>query len=249
VDGSSFVLHYQPIVDLETGSIVGVEALTRWEHTERGLVSPAEFIPLAEETGLIFGIGEWALRQACTDMRTWQQQWPLLGLHLTVNVSGKQFSQPHLVDQVAAILQETGLDPGSLKLEITESVIMRDAESAIAMLGRLTALGARVCIDDFGTGYSSLSYLLRFPADTLKIDRSFIWALGSGPRNTQIVGTIVSLGKSLGMDVVAEGVETEAQRQQLLAVGCRYAQGYLFARPVARERAHALLTAEWGRRG
>jgi diguanylate cyclase (GGDEF)-like protein/PAS domain S-box-containing protein len=243
VDASSFILHYQPIVDLETGRIVGLEALARWEHADRGLVSPAEFIPLAEETGLIFGIGEWALRQACIDMEAWQSD-GATDLYLNVNVSGKQFSQPHMVDQVAAILDETGLNPRSLKLEITESVIMHDAESAIDMLSRLTELGARVCIDDFGTGYSSLSYLLRFPADTLKIDRSFVWALGSGQRNTQIVGTIVSLGKSLGMDVVAEGVETEAQRDQLRAVGCRYAQGYLFGRPMDRDRIGALLARE-----
>ncbi len=243
VEGQKFRLHYQPIVDIETGSIVGLEALARWDHSERGLVSPVEFVSIAEETGLIFGIGEWSLRQACTDMRAWLDQWPL-DLHLNVNVSAKQFSQPNLVDRVAAILAESGLDPRRLKLEITESAIMRDAESAIAMLGRLTQLGARVCIDDFGTGYSSLSYLLRFPADTLKIDRSFVSALGSGQRNAQIVGTIVSLGASLGMEVVAEGVETELQRRQLQAVGCRFAQGFLFSRPMDREHTSAALAAE-----
>jgi diguanylate cyclase (GGDEF)-like protein/PAS domain S-box-containing protein len=246
VDGQKFRLHYQPIVDIDTGSIVGLEALARWDHSERGLVSPVEFVSLAEETGLIFGIGEWSLRQACTDMQAWLERWPL-DLHLNVNVSAKQFSQPNLVDRVAAILAESGLDPRRLKLEITESAIMRDAESAIAMLGRLTQLGARVCIDDFGTGYSSLSYLLRFPADTLKIDRSFVSALGSGQRNAQIVGTIVSLGSSLGMEVVAEGVETEVQRRQLQAVGCRFAQGFLFSRPMDREQTGAALAEEASR--
>jgi diguanylate cyclase (GGDEF)-like protein/PAS domain S-box-containing protein len=247
VDAQKFRLHYQPILDLETGGIVGLEALARWEHSERGLVSPVEFVSLAEETGLIFGIGEWALRQACSDMKAWLDSMPL-DLYLNVNVSAKQFSQPNLVDQVALILSESGLDPRCLKLEITESAIMRDAESAIAMLGRLTQLGARVCIDDFGTGYSSLSYLLRFPADTLKIDRSFVSSLGSGQRNSQIVGTIVSLGASLGMEVVAEGVETELQRRQLQAVGCRFAQGFLFSRPMDRERTTQVLAAEVARR-
>jgi diguanylate cyclase (GGDEF)-like protein/PAS domain S-box-containing protein len=247
VDAHRFRLHYQTIVDLETGAIVGLEALARWEHSERGLVSPVEFVSLAEETGLIFGIGEWSLRQACSDMQGWLDRWPL-DLYLNVNMSAKQFSQPNLVDLVAAILSESGLDPRRLKLEITESAIMHDAESAIAMLGRLTQLGARVCIDDFGTGYSSLSYLLRFPADTLKIDRSFVSTLGSGQRNAQIVGTIVSLGASLGMDVVAEGVETEIQRRQLQAVGCRFAQGFLFSRPMDPEATAVVLEAEASRR-
>jgi diguanylate cyclase (GGDEF)-like protein len=246
VERQAFLLHYQPVVELASGRIVSLEALVRWEHSERGLVSPVEFVHLAEETGLIFEIGEWALAEACRTAQGWRAE---LGADVTVNVnlSSKQFSQPNLVDQVADVLRETGLEPRRLRLEITESVIMENADSAVAMLQRLRELGARVGIDDFGTGYSSLAYLLRFPADTLKIDRSFIAAMTKGERNVQIVGSIVALGHGLGMEVVAEGVESPAQRELLLELGCRYAQGYLFSRPLDHERTRALL-AERGAR-
>jgi diguanylate cyclase (GGDEF)-like protein/PAS domain S-box-containing protein len=243
VERESFLLHYQPIVELASGRVAGLEALTRWEHSDRGLVSPVEFVELAEETGLILEIGRFALQRACVDMQAWLQAFPL-ELEISVNISSRQFSQPNLVDQVASALTESGLPPSRLKLEITESVIMENAESAISMLSRLKELGARVSIDDFGTGYSSLGYLLRFPADTIKIDRSFVSALARGRRNQQLVEAIVSLSRGLGMDVVAEGVETEEQRALLQALGCRYGQGFLFSRPMDRERTTALLAAQ-----
>jgi diguanylate cyclase (GGDEF)-like protein/PAS domain S-box-containing protein len=227
---NEFVLHYQPIVTLADESTAGFEALVRWNHPERGIVGPYEFIHLAEETGLIFRIGGWTLREACR----WLTAAPALPEHLTVNVnlSGRQFSQGDLIEEVQRVLSETGLAPSRLKLEITESVIMENPEMAVDLLRRLKALGTHLCIDDFGTGYSSLSYLLRFPADTLKIDRSFVIALDKGGRERDIVGAIVSLASSLGMDVVAEGVETAGQRDMLKSLGCRYGQGYLFSRPL-----------------
>jgi diguanylate cyclase (GGDEF)-like protein/PAS domain S-box-containing protein len=235
---NEFVLHYQPIVSLQDDRAAGYEALVRWNHPERGIVGPYEFIHLAEETGLIFRIGGWTLREAC--------QWltkgsPALPEHLTVNVnlSGRQFSQGDLIEEVQRVLTETGLDAGRLKLEITESVIMENPEMAVDLLKRLKALGTHLCIDDFGTGYSSLGYLLRFPADTLKIDRSFVSNLGKGGRERDIVGAIISLARSLDMDVVAEGVETVEQRDILRSLGCRYGQGYLFSKPLDHERARA----------
>jgi diguanylate cyclase (GGDEF)-like protein len=237
---NEFVLHYQPIVSLKEDKASGFEALVRWNHPERGIVGPYEFIHLAEETGLIFRIGGWTLREACQWLA---QGTPSLPEHLTVNVnlSGRQFSQGDLIEEVQRVLAETGLAPDRLKLEITESVIMENPEMAVDLLKRLKALGTHLCIDDFGTGYSSLSYLLRFPADTLKIDRSFVNALGKGGRNEDIVGAIVSLARSLDMDVVAEGVETVEQRDILRALGCRYGQGYLFSRPLDGDRARAFV--------
>jgi diguanylate cyclase (GGDEF)-like protein/PAS domain S-box-containing protein len=237
---SEFVLHYQPIIALLDDRTSGFEALVRWNHPERGIVGPYEFIPLAEETGLIFGLGRWTLLEACRWLTTGSAALPD---HLTVNVnlSGRQFSQGDLIEQVESVLSETGLSADRLKLEITESVIMENPEMAVDLLRKLEALGTHVCIDDFGTGYSSLSYLLRFPADTLKIDRSFVNALGKGGRERDIVGAIVSLGKSLDMDVVAEGVETEEQREILRNLGCGYGQGYLFSRPLDEEAARAFV--------
>jgi diguanylate cyclase (GGDEF)-like protein/PAS domain S-box-containing protein len=246
VEREEFLLHYQPIVELATGRIAAFEALVRWEHPQHGLVSPLEFIHLAEETGLIFAIGRWALREACREMADLLRDSPP-DVTVNVNLSSRQFSRPDLAEQIQDALRESGLPAQRLKLEITESVIMENAESAIMVLRRLKDLGASVGIDDFGTGYSSLSYLLRFPADTLKIDRSFLWAMGDGGRNAQIVRTIVVLAHGLQMTVVAEGVETENQRRQLLALDCRYGQGYLFSRPVDGDRARAMLADEAAR--
>jgi diguanylate cyclase (GGDEF)-like protein/PAS domain S-box-containing protein len=243
VEREEFLLHYQPIVELATGRIAAFEALVRWEHPQHGLVSPLEFIRLAEETGLIFAIGRWALREACREMVALSRA-SASDLTVNVNLSSRQFSQPDLVEQIEDALRESGLPPQRLKLEITESVIMENAESAIGVLHRLKDLGTSLSIDDFGTGYSSLSYLLRFPADTLKIDRSFMWAMGDGGRHAQIVRTIIVLAHSLQMDVVAEGVESEDQRRQLCALECRYGQGYLFSRPVDGERARGMLADE-----
>jgi diguanylate cyclase (GGDEF)-like protein len=240
IEGAELALYYQPVVALTDGRIVGFEALLRWQHPERGLVPPHEFIHVAEETGLIFAIGRWALREACRTLKGWEDRLPP-GLAVNVNLSGAEFSEVDLVAQIEAALGEAGLSPSRLKLEITESVIMRNPEAAVAMLVRLKELGPGLCIDDFGTGYSSLAYLLRFPADTLKIDRSFVAALGRGGRQDNIVAAIISMAHSLGMDVVAEGIETPEQRDALRALGCGHGQGYLFARPVPAADVPALL--------
>jgi diguanylate cyclase (GGDEF)-like protein/PAS domain S-box-containing protein len=240
VDKGEFLMHYQPIVELHGLAVVGFEALARWEHPQRGLVAPGEWIRVAEEAGLIHRIGRWALLEACRQMRSWEDLVPP-GFAVSVNLSSLQFKED-LVEEVALVLRETGVSPQRLKLEITESVLMENAEAAVGMLTQLRDLGARVCIDDFGSGYSSLSYLLRFPADTLKIDRSFISELGKSERNAKIVASIVSLGRSLGLEIVAEGVETEEQRLQLEVLGCQYGQGYLFAKPMDEARARGLLT-------
>jgi diguanylate cyclase (GGDEF)-like protein len=242
VEREEFSVYYQPIVSLETNRLAGFEALVRWNHPERGIVPPGEFISLAEETGLIMEIGEWVLRESCRQMRRWQWQAPMTRpLTLSVNLSSKQFTQPDIIEQVKLILQETDFDPRSLRLEITESVVMENAEQAATMLKQLRDLGVHLSIDDFGTGYSSLSYLHRFPVTTLKIDRSFISRMGAGDENSEIVKTILTLATNLGMEVVAEGVETEDQLSQLRALKCDYGQGYLFSRPVNAEAAERLI--------
>ena len=242
VEREEFTVYYQPIISLETGNLSGFEALVRWQHPERGLVPPGEFIGLAEETGLIMEIGQWVLRQSCAQMRRWQWQAPLKGpLTLSVNLSCRQFTQPDIIEQVKCILQETDLDPRCLRLEITESVVMENAEQAASMLAQLRDLGVHLSIDDFGTGYSSLSYLHRFPVTTLKIDRSFISRMGAGDENSEIVKTILTLAANLGMEVVAEGIETQEQLTQLRALKCDYGQGYLFAKPVSAEMAERLI--------
>jgi diguanylate cyclase (GGDEF)-like protein len=242
IERHEFRVFYQPIVALESDTIAGFEALVRWEHPERGIVPPNEFIMLAEETGLISEIGQHVLREACRQLRAWQWLSPLnRSLLMSVNLSGKQFKQPNLVQQIKNILQETELDPRSLKLEITESAIMENAEAATAQLMQLRDLGVLLSIDDFGTGYSSLSYLHRFPVTTLKIDRSFINRMGENGENSEIVRTIMTLASNLGMDVVAEGVEDEHHLKQLKALKCEYGQGYLFSKPVEAKKAGELL--------
>jgi len=242
IERQEFRLHYQPIVSLKTGWITGFEALLRWQHPQRGLVSPAEFIPVAEETGLILPIGQWVLHEACRQLRLWQLQFishpPLT---ISVNISGKQFSQPALVEQISQTLQQTNLDAHSLKLEITESILMDNSESAIAMLSKLKAMNVQLYMDDFGTGYSSLSYLHRFPIDQLKIDSSFISTMDIDGEHSTIVQTIIALAHNLGMDVTAEGIEGAGQLIQLRKLGCEYGQGYFFSKPVDREAAGALL--------
>jgi diguanylate cyclase (GGDEF)-like protein len=240
IERQEFRVHYQPIISLETDQIAGFEALVRWEHPERGLVSPGEFIPLSEETGLIMEIGQWVLQESCRQVRQWQVslQRPLT---LSVNLSGKQFVQPNLIEQIKNTLQETDFDPRWLRLEITESVVMENAEAAASMLLQLRELGVHLSIDDFGTGYSSLSYLHRFPVTTLKIDRSFIGRMGQGDENAEIVRTIITLASNLGMDVVAEGIETEDQLAQLRALKCEYGQGFLFSKPVEAETAKMMV--------
>ena len=229
---NEFRVHYQPIISLESWRISGFEALLRWEHPEHGYISPLKFIPVAEEAGLIIEIGQWVLREACQQLRAWQDQFPSdPPLSISVNLSGKQFSQPDLIDCISQILNETGLDASSLKIEITESAIIENIDAAALMLKRIKALGIRLCLDDFGTGYSSLSYLHRFPIDTLKIDRSFVSRINL-PKNVEIVKTILTLARNLGMDVVAEGVETREQVLQLTGLNCEYVQGYLLSKPI-----------------
>ncbi len=247
IERNEFVLHYQPIVSLKEGRISGFEALIRWQHPERGFVSPIEFIPLAEETGLIIPIGQWVLAEACRQMNKWQKLVPQdVPLSLSVNLSGKQFMQPDLAEQISRILAETGFDPKYLKLEITESMVMENIDSAIKLLNRIRALGVELSIDDFGTGYSSLSYLHRFPINTLKIDRSFVSQMMDGDENAEIVRTIVTLARSLQMDVVAEGVETMPQLQRLTSLHCDYVQGYLFSEPVSIMAAFDMLSTDGG---
>ncbi|WP_392435949.1 EAL domain-containing protein [Chlorogloeopsis fritschii PCC 9212] len=235
---------YQPIVSVATGRITGFEALVRWQHPERGLIPPAEFIPVAEETGLIVPIDQWVLRESCQQLRQWQLQFPdIKPLSISVNLSGKHFSQPCLVEQIDQILQQTNLAPSSLKLEITESVIIASPEKAASVLQQLKALGIQLCIDDFGTGYSSLAYLHHFPIDVLKIDRSFVTRLDKNGEQLAIIRAIITLAGNLGMSVVAEGVETTDQLVQLRLLQCDQAQGYLFSQPLNSDKTSILLAA------
>ncbi|RYG67587.1 EAL domain-containing protein [bacterium] len=238
-------LHYQPIISLKSGRVTGFEALVRWQHPERGLVSPADFIPLAEESGLIVPIGWWVLEKACCQGKAWTDKYKLLNPYfMAVNLSSKQFSQDDMINVVQSTVERCGFDPLCLKLEITESVIMENTESANSMLLQLKQLGIYLSMDDFGTGYSSLSYLHRFPLDTLKIDRSFVSQMNEYTKNTEIVGTILNLASSLAMDVVAEGVETEEQLKVLRQMGCNSAQGYYFSKPLTAEGIEELLASE-----
>jgi len=226
-------VYYQPIVSLASGELHGFEALVRWQHPERGIISPDDFVPLAEETGLILPIGLRVLRDACLQLRKWQQySLSNRGLIMSVNLSGKQLTQPDLIARIEEVLHESQIDPWHLKLEITETVVMENPELAAVTLAKLRGLGVRLSIDDFGTGYSSLSYLNRFPVDTLKIDRSFVTSMNEADENLQIVKTIITLAGNLGMQVVAEGVETEEQLEQLRSLKCQYAQGFYFSKPL-----------------
>jgi diguanylate cyclase (GGDEF)-like protein len=240
-----FRLHYQPILRLDTGKITEVEALIRWQHEKRGLLQPDEFIGLTEETGLIVPIGQWVLSEACKQARIWQIEYPTTPpLVMSVNLSAKQFQNPKLVEEITQALDESGLAASCLKLEITESTVMQDAPVTLTKLNELKGLGVRLAIDDFGTGYSSLGYLKRFPVDTLKIDRSFVKGLSPDGGDSAIVRAVVTVAKSLNMDVTAEGVETEGQLAELRALGCDRWQGFLFARPVSAERVAPLLASD-----
>ncbi len=240
LERKEFVVYYQPQVNLDTGKIMGMEALVRWQHPELGLVSPAEFIPLAEDTGLIMPIGEWVLRTACAQTRVWQNC-GFKNLHVAVNLSPRQFQQPDLLQLIEGALKETGLDPASLELEVTESSVMKNAESAINTLGELRAMGIRISIDDFGSGYSSLSYLKHLPIDVLKIDQSFVRDMTSDPKDAAIAMAIIQLAHSLQLQVKAEGVETEEQLHFLRLLRCDEMQGYLFCKPLPVEAFEQLL--------
>lgn len=248
IERKELCAYFQPIIGLDSMKLVGFEALIRWNHPLKGLIPPSEFIPVSEDTNLIVPITLWMLHHSCLQMVKWQRQSPLnRTLFLSVNLSGKHFAQKDLVSQVRNILIDTGVEASSLKLEITESAVMENAEMVIPMLRDLKALGVQLSIDDFGTGYSSLSYLHRFPIDTLKIDRSFVSAMEEGTENGEIVRTIIALAKTLGMDVVAEGIETVHQLHQLRILNCEYGQGYLFSKPVSGKEADLLLAekAAW----
>jgi EAL domain-containing protein (putative c-di-GMP-specific phosphodiesterase class I) len=235
-----FLLCYQPQVELGSGRLIGMEALVRWQHSRRGLISPAEFIPLAEETGLILPIGRWVLEEACRKARKWQDRLPYPP-GVTVNLSARQFRDPNLANDVARVLRETGLRPERLTLEITETVVMEQAETTVAALRNLKQLGVQVAIDDFGKGYSSLSYLKRFPIDTLKIDKEFVGGLGQDQGDTAISKSVVSLAHAFGLRVVAEGIEREEQLSQLRTLGCELGQGFLFSAPLPPDAADRLI--------
>lgn len=226
-----FVLHYQPQV-ADDGQVTGAEALVRWVHPQQGMVPPGDFIPLAEQTGLILPLGEWVLRQACTQLAAWSQQPDMASLKLAVNVSARQFRQPDFVPQVLSIVERCGIQPSRLKLELTESMLVNDIDDIIAKMTLLKARGVGFSLDDFGTGYSSLSYLQRLPLDQLKIDRVFVNDLLTNSNDAAIARTVVSLGQNLGLEVIAEGVETEGQRGFLSSIGCHAFQGYLFSKPL-----------------
>jgi len=233
VERHEFRLHYQPIVDLTTGKMRGFEALVRWQHPTRGLLGPGEFMVVAEETGVIVPLGQWVLRTACHQLRQWHLRFPTVApWTMSVNVSGAQCQQPDLVAHVAQMLHDTELAAHYLDLEITESVVLEHTGTAFALLHGLRALGVTLTLDDFGTGYSSLSYLHRFPMSSLKIDRSFIRTLDTGREHGALVRTIIALAQNMHMTIVAEGIETAAQRDHLAALQCRYGQGYLFGRPM-----------------
>jgi EAL domain-containing protein (putative c-di-GMP-specific phosphodiesterase class I) len=225
---NQFELHYQPKVDTATGTVHGAEALIRWRHPERGLVSPAEFIPLAEECGLITSIGEWVVREACRQASAWRAA-GLPSVRVAVNLSATQFRQGNLLEMIRSALEDAALDPRFLEVELTETAVMTDPEESIMILEQLSKMGVLVSVDDFGTGYSSMSYLRRFPIDKLKIDRGFISEIMSRPDDASIVRAIVSLAHSLRLKVVAEGVETNEQLNFLIALGCDQYQGYHYS--------------------
>jgi diguanylate cyclase (GGDEF)-like protein len=241
-------LHYQPIVHLVDGQVLGHEALVRWDHPTRGLLGPDQFITVAEETGLIIPLGTWVLQEACRQARRFQIRDPKWSqLTMSVNLSGCQLGQPDLIELIASALHDADLQPDHLQLEMTESILMDDAAATINILRTLKGLGVRLDVDDFGTGYSSLAYLKRFPVDVLKVDHSFVHDLGKDPEDAAIVAAVVSLADAMGFNVIAEGVETDLQRDCLVDLGCTRAQGYLFAHPVEAAEAESALDRAAGR--
>ncbi|CAG9931783.1 putative bifunctional diguanylate cyclase/phosphodiesterase [Candidatus Nitrotoga arctica] len=240
LERQEFVLHYQPKINLKSGAIVGVEALIRWQHPEQGLLSPAQFVSIAEDCGLILPMGRWVLREACLQARSWQQA-GLPSIIVAVNISALEFRTKDFLDNIREVLKETGLEPRYLELELTESVLMQDVGSTDSMLRTLADLGVKLAIDDFGTGYSSLSYLRQFPINTLKIDQSFVKQMCSDPDDAAIVSAVISMGKNLKLCIIAEGVESPEQYKLLLARHCDEGQGYYFGRPMVAEALATLL--------
>jgi diguanylate cyclase (GGDEF)-like protein len=242
-DRKEFVIHYQPMIEIGTRQVVGAEALIRWMSPELGLMSPDEFIPVAEETGLIFPIGEWVLRTACAQMKSWHKAGHN-ELNVAVNLSARQFQQRDLIATIERILEETGLPASSLDIEITESTAMHNADLSLSIMTRLKQMGVRISIDDFGTGYSSLSYLKRFPIDTVKIDQNFVRDLAQGTNDGAIISAVISMARALKLRVVAEGVETEDQLAFLRRQHCETIQGFLYSRPLPAEEFEAVLAAK-----
>jgi diguanylate cyclase (GGDEF)-like protein len=234
IQRSELRVYYQPEVEIESGRLVGMEALVRWQHPQRGLISPSEFMPIAEETGLVVPIGKWVMHEACRQVKEWQDTYRRdIALVVSVNLSGQHLQQATLIEEVSEMLHQTGIDPAHLIIEITETVAMAGAETTIEILRKLKALGLRLAIDDFGTGFSSLSYLKRFPVDMLKIDKSFVDGVAHGGHDASIVRAVITLGHALGLMVIAEGVETPAQLQELRSLGSELGQGYYFAKPLS----------------
>jgi diguanylate cyclase (GGDEF)-like protein/PAS domain S-box-containing protein len=245
IDRGEFIVAYQSKVELDTGEITGFEALVRWNHPTRGMLFPSDFIPIAEETGLIVPLGYWVLISACAQLKEWQTRSMNGNLNISVNISSRQFAEADLIERVATIVRESGIEPRTLDLELTETAVMQNPDAAAKTLRQLKALGIGLNMDDFGTGYSSLNYLQRFPFDTIKIDRSFVAGLGSRAENRELIRTIVDLAKNFNMKVVAEGVETQVQSAELRALGCHEGQGYLFSRPVSAPAAGELIAESY----
>ena len=245
IDRQQFYLTYQPIVSLSTGDICGFESLIRWQHPERGVVSPLEFISVAEETGMIIPIGSWVLEEACRTAKAWNAMRPEEeALSISVNVSRRQMEESDFLDKVRQVLSKTEVDANNLRIEITESMIMHDSESMIVVLQELRKMGIRLYMDDFGTGHSSLSCLHQFPIDFLKIDQAFVRTMKSNREYASVIHAIISLAHNLGVEVVSEGIETPEQISQLISLECDYGQGYYFAKPLAKEDAKSFLMSD-----
>ncbi len=242
IEQQEFILYYQPIVSLQTGILTGFEALIRWRHPTRGMISPVDFIPIAEATGLIVSLGKWIFKEACRQLKIWQAKFPeYISLKMSINLSSKQLKDYQLIEELDEIFEEIGVDPRDIKLEITETLLMENVAEAMELLTAFRERQIELCLDDFGTGYSSLSYLHRFPVNTVKIDRSFVIDMQPDDSNTEIVRAIVTLAHTLGMDIIAEGIETELQLAQLTWLGCEYGQGYFYAQPLPPEAVEKLL--------
>jgi EAL domain-containing protein (putative c-di-GMP-specific phosphodiesterase class I) len=242
IENGELELHYQPKIDLASNTTAAVEGLVRWRHPERGLIPPGEFIPLAEETGLIIALGDWVLKDAIRQLVAWQQRG--LYLKLAINVTAIQLEKNNLAETIETLLAQQGVDPKYLEIEVTESMVMNDTETVISVLKKLQALGISIAMDDFGTGYSSLAYLRRLPLNVLKVDRSFVMHSDENEQDAQLVRTIVAMGHALGLTVVAEGVETAGQVDLLRGIGCDRAQGYFFSRPLSSERLELWLSQQ-----
>lgn len=246
IAAAEFVLYYQPIIHLQTGEIIGFEALIRWQHPQQGFISPGMFIPLAEETGLIIPLGDWICREAIAQVCQWQQQFPHRSLTVSINLSGRQFEQTDFGEKLTQFITSSGVDPQGIKFEITESIVMGNVEAAIDLMLRIKSLGCKISLDDFGTGYSSLSQLRRLPLDTLKVDQSFVRAMGDSREDLAIVEMVINLSHILAIEVIAEGVETEPDAALLRSLHCDFGQGYLWDKPLPVTEATARLKEKRG---